>query len=119
MRVHHGVDRAILEAPWRGDAQAGGAVLEAPVRKYRRPETSVPESPIGVHRRAADGGERAKMLDDAANCLQADLARKLDVVRVGHEGVLAASRIHEVLLRTGEFLGVVAERLHLVLATAP
>src|SRR3990170_4708661 len=119
MRVHHGIDGAIFEAARRRDAQAGGAVLIAPIREHRGPEARVPQPPIGIHGRAANRRQCAEMGDDAADRLKPDLARKLDVVGVRHEGVVAATRIHEVLLRAGELLGVVAERLNLVLATTP
>ena len=59
------------------------------------------------------------MLDDAADRLQPDLAGKLNVVGVRHEGVIAAGGIDVVLRHARQLLGIVAERLRLFLAAAP
>jgi hypothetical protein len=61
----------------------------------------------------------AKMLDDAADRLQPDLAGKLDVVGIWHEGIIAAGGVGIVLRHTGQLLGIVAERLGLDLAATP
>ena len=51
--------------------------------------------------------------------LSPTLPGKLDVVGIGHEGVVAAFAVDVVLLHAGQLALVVAERLHLVLAAAP
>ncbi|MND01147.1 hypothetical protein D3C83_200190 [compost metagenome] len=51
--------------------------------------------------------------------MQADLARQLHVVGIGHEGVVAALGVHVVLVHAGQMLLVVAQRLDLVLAAPP
>src|SRR5439155_24183887 len=80
MRVHHGIDGAVFETAGSRDAKPRGADLEAAIGEYRRPETRIPEATIGVDGRAADGGQAAKMLDDAADGLKSDLARQLNVI---------------------------------------
>src|SRR5262249_30026157 len=100
-------------------AQARSAILEAPVGEHRRPESRVPQTTIGIDRRAADGGQGAQMLDDAADRIEADLARQLDILGIRHEGVLAATAIHVVVLEARQVLRIIAERLELVLAALP
>ena len=61
MRVHHGVDRAILETAGGGDAQARRYDSGSPNRnRHGRPEARVPKPAIGVHGRAADRGQSAR-----------------------------------------------------------
>src|SRR6476646_7512780 len=88
---------AVLEAARRRHTQSGRTVLEAPIGEHRRPKAGIPQPAIRVHRGAADGGQAAEMPDDAADRLQSDLAGKLNVVGVWHEGVIAAGRVGIVL----------------------
>ena len=111
VRIDHGVDRPVLEPPGCRDAKTRGAVLVAPVREHRRPEPRVPQPPVRVDGGAADRGQRPEMGDDAADDLQADLARHLRIVGVGHEGVLAAGEVGEVALHARQRFPVLAERL--------
>ena len=119
VRVDHRVHGPVLETPRSRDPKAGGAVLVTPVREHRRPESRVPQPPVRVDGGAADRGQRPKVGDDAADDLQAHLARQLRVVGVGHEGVLSPAEVGEVVGHAGKRSRVVAQRLDRLLPAPP